>query len=230
MNRIDENLRRINEQIAEACLKTSRDERSVKLLLASKTVEPERIREAFQLGQTLFGENKAQELNQKIPFLQDLPIEWHFIGHLQSNKVKDVINSCQLIHSVDRLSLAKEINKQATKRNQRAKVLIEVNTSGEQTKSGLPPHQVMEFCHQVQEYNHIEVKGLMTIAINSSQKNKIRDCFKKLANLAEQIKSLNFPNQNMTELSMGMSSDFPIAIEEGATIIRLGSSVFGARS
>ncbi len=198
---------------------------SVHLLLASKTVEPMRIREVFQAGVALFGENKAQELVEKIPFLNDLPIEWHFIGQLQSNKVKMILPHVQLIHSLDRISLAKEIQSQAEKMNLQVNALIEINSSGEANKGGIALDQAAHFARELKKMDRIHLQGLMTVAVDGS-KEEIRSCFRRTAELMKELR----PFLEGETLSMGMSGDYEIAIEEGSNLIRLGSSVFGKRS
>jgi len=228
MDALEQNLKNINAKIAAQCAKNARSIDSVKVLLATKTVSPERIRTAARLGYKLCGENKAQELLAKRPQLADVGIEWHFIGHLQSNKVKDVID-CALIHSVDRLSLAEEISKRAQTKNQVNRILVEVNTSGDATKSGVAPESTLELCRQISTLPGIIVEGLMTIAKDSEDTEIVRSCFRKLRELSIEISEAHLKNVNMKELSMGMSQDYLIAIEEGATLLRLGSAVFGNR-
>jgi hypothetical protein len=156
-------------------------------------------------------------------------VEWHFIGHLQTNKVKDVLGRCSLIHSLDRLSLAQEIDRRAMSLDKPVDVLIEVNTSREQTKSGLPANQVIGFCKALSSFKNLRIKGLMTMAMPSENPEQVRQCFRDLKKLSEEIATLKLPHFEMKELSMGMSQDFTLAIEEGATLIRLGSAVFGER-
>jgi pyridoxal phosphate enzyme (YggS family) len=230
MSEIQQNLAEIEGHIKAACQKTGRDPAGVRVLLATKSVTPERIREAARLGYKLCGENKAQELLEKIGPLSDTPLRWDFIGHLQSNKVKDVLEHCELIHSVDRLSLAQEISKRAHGKNKTARILVEVNTSGEVNKSGIEPAGALQLCGEISKLPAITVEGLMTLALNSPDEAAVRGCFKKLRELAGQISKVNLKNIEMRELSMGMSQDYAWAVEEGATIVRLGSAVFGRRN
>ena len=219
----------IRSRIVHACEKAGRDPQSVELLLASKTVDASRVREAFHSGVSSFGENKAQELLDKVPQLTDLPIEWHFIGQLQSNKVSSILPWVQLIHSLDRLSLAQEIQKQAEKLSIHVKVLIEVNSSGEANKGGLSPAEVPEFITTLKKFDRIQIQGLMTVAIDGTDHHhtdQIRDCFRRTQLLMKKIRPLIAGDT----LSMGMSGDFETAIEEGSTLIRVGSSVFGKRA
>jgi pyridoxal phosphate enzyme (YggS family) len=215
----------IRSRMVHACERAGRDPSTVRLLLASKTVSPLRIRDAFHAGADLFGENKVQELVSKLPDLADLPMEWHFIGQLQSNKVKQILSSVKLIHSLDRMSLAEEIQKQAFKINQRVNVLIEVNSSGEENKGGIPIDQTEQFIRDLKPLDRIRICGLMTVPVNGTEK-QVRECFRKTKSLLDQVAPL-IEDQI---LSMGMSGDFEWAIEEGSTLIRVGSSVFGQRS
>jgi len=222
-------LSQIEQNIQTACRKAGRAPSTVKVLLATKTVESERLREAARLGYTLFGENRAQELLEKIAPLADLKPRWDFIGHLQTNKVKDIISHCALIHSVDRLTLAEEISKRAGHRGLTARVLIEVNTSGEDSKSGIAPAQALALAREISMLPNIAVEGLMTLAENTDNDSAVRACFRQLRELSMTLAAARLPNIEMRELSMGMSQDYVIAVEEGATLLRLGSVVFGAR-
>lgn len=226
---ISSRLREPLAAIEEATQKFDRKPGDVRLLLATKGVSNERIRAAVGLGCKLVGENTAQELKSKQPELHSLGLEWHFIGHLQSNKVKDVVDRCELIHSLDRMSLAQELHKHGTRRSRPVRVLVEVNTSREPAKSGLNLEEAESFCKYIASLSGIEVCGLMTVAVDSEDKEKVRSCFRELKMLFDRVAALNFGNFKMKELSMGMSGDYKIALEEGATIIRLGSAIFGPR-
>jgi pyridoxal phosphate enzyme (YggS family) len=215
----------VRSKMVHACERSHRDPQSVQLLLASKTVSTSRIRDAFHSGVSLFGENRVQEFLEKLPDLQDLPIEWHFIGQLQSNKVKQILPHVSLIHSLDRLSLAEEIQKQAEKLSLQANVLIEVNTSGESAKGGLRPDEIGTFLDQLEKFDRIHVRGIMTVPVDGPEP-EVRRCFQIARNLLLQIR----PRIEGDLLSMGMSGDFEWAIEEGSTLIRVGSSVFGKRA
>jgi PLP dependent protein len=228
-SQLAENLKFIEQKVLDACVKADRSRSSVKILLATKTVPSETVLKAYQLGYKLVGENKVQEMRTKQDEISNTPLEWHFIGHLQSNKVKDVLGRCRLIHSLDRLSLAQEIDRRAMSLDEPVDVLIEVNTSREQTKSGLPASQTIGFCKALGSFKNLRVKGLMTMAMPSDNEDQVRQCFRDLKMLFDEIKALNLPHFDMQELSMGMSQDFTMAIEEGATLIRLGSAVFGSR-
>jgi hypothetical protein len=197
-------------------------------MAVSKTVEPERIRQALDAGVTLLGENYVQEAREKIPAIGHVA-EWHMIGHLQTNKVKYVVNLFDWIHSVDRLELARELDKRAGQSNRRLNVLIEVNVSGEESKSGIEATQALELVQQVSLLPNINLRGLMTMPPYSDNPENSRPYFQALRKLRDDISDANIPNIHMDELSMGMTDDFEVAIEEGATIIRVGRAIFGNR-
>ncbi|GAA0892687.1 YggS family pyridoxal phosphate-dependent enzyme [Fulvivirga kasyanovii] len=227
---IKANLHSVLQRINIACLKANRDPNQVKLLLATKTVHPDNIILALNEGQKLIGENKVQEIKQKHDALKNIPHEKHFIGHLQTNKIKDVLKydvSC--IQSLDRLKLAEHLHEGLSRATRKVDVLIQVNTSGEQSKFGIHPAEAIDFIKKVAGFNTLRIKGLMTIGIFSGEENKVRQCFKTLRSIQEEVKSENMHNVWMDELSMGMSSDLEVAIEEGATIIRVGTAIFGIR-
>ena len=215
----------VRSKIIHACERSGRDPSTVTLSLASKTVDPLIIRDAFHAGVTVFGENKSQEFLEKLPSLSDLPIEWHFIGQLQSNKVKSILPHISLIHSLDRLSLAEEIQKQADRLDITVPVLVEINSSGEANKGGVPLGEAIQFIDSLKKFHRIKIQGLMTVAVDGNEE-EIRSCFRKTANLLKEVKS----KISGHTLSMGMSGDFEMAIEEGSTLIRVGSIVFGKRS
>lgn len=209
----------------------SRPENPVRIILVTKTVEVERIREALQSGLLDLGENRVQELLEKKKVLDpEMPgkIRWHLIGHLQTNKVKQVVGEVELIHSLDRLELAQEIEKQAAKRNiAKVPCLIQVNTSGEETKFGVAPEKAAELAAGMTG-PAVEICGLMTIGPLTDDEAKIRESFRKLKSLQQELKK-KFPKKNWDTLSMGMSGDYPAAIAEGATMIRVGTAMFGER-
>lgn len=223
---IAENLQSLRKNIEEICFKAGRNPSSVKLIAVSKSFGVEQIKRAIQVGQKEFGENKAQELIAKYDVLGSEVI-WHFIGHLQKNKVKLAVKAAEFIHSVDSVELAAEIQKHAEKSVKVQKILIQVKTSEEETKSGVTDKTVLSevaaFCAKAPNLNLI---GLMTIAPFTEDKNLIRKSFSYLRKLQEE---LNAEGYNLTELSMGMTSDYEIAIEEGATMLRIGSAIFGQR-
>lgn len=224
------NLNVILDRIEKACLKSNRNPDEVKLLLATKTVSPEKIKVALQANQTLIAENKVQELKEKFDDLKDIPHTNHFIGHLQTNKIKDVLKydvSC--IQSVDRLDLAEKLQQRLTFENKTIEVLIQVNTSNEESKFGIQPENTIELVRQIAQFDRLKIKGLMTIGLFSSETEKVRKCFQILKSIQQEIIKQNIPNVEMNELSMGMSGDLETAIEEGATIIRVGTAIFGQR-
>ena len=224
---IDRQLRGVTERIREASQRTGRDPKEVELVLVTKEVDPGRIKLAYDLGVRDFGENKVQDLMAK---QNKLPkdVRWHFIGSLQTNKVKLLIGQVALIHSCDRVDLAREIEKQAAKQNRTVDILIQVNTSGEETKHGFDPKSVKQAISQIMTLEHLKVCGLMTIGPNTQDQEKTRESFHTLRNLKDRLQQ-EFPNCDWCYLSMGMSSDFELAIEEGANLLRIGSAVFGPR-
>lgn len=229
MDPLVNNLAIIRNRIKKACRQVNRNPAEVQLLLATKTVDSKRINLALQQGESLIGENKVQELKQKCIAIKNLDPKVHFIGHLQSNKVKEVIKWASCIESIDRLSIAEKLHQRLTFEKKEIEVYIQVNTSSEDSKFGISPEETIKLVRQVSLLNTLHIKGLMTIGLLSSESNEIRKCFKLLKQLQEQILSLNIPNVEMKELSMGMSSDLEIAIEEGATIVRVGTAIFGER-
>lgn len=226
---LKDNLVSVEKKIQEACLRAGRRREDVTLIAVSKTKPLEDLEEAYQLGVRVFGENKVQELVDKYDSLPK-DIEWHMIGHLQRNKVKYIIDKAAYIHSVDSLRLAETIEKEAAKRNITVNILIEVNVAREESKFGLMPEELDEFISKVAEFPHIRVKGLMTIApfVEDSEEN--RSIFQRLHKLSVDIESKNVDNITMRVLSMGMTNDYEVAIEEGATMVRVGTGIFGARN
>lgn len=226
---IAENIALIQKRIESACKKCGRNPEEVKLLMATKTVEPERILEAFKTGNILIGENKAQELTDKYQALSVVKHESHFIGHLQSNKIKDVIRCADCIQSVDRFELAEKIEKRLAAENKKIDVLIQVNTSAEESKFGCTPDEAACLTEKVASLPHLSVKGLMTIGLFSAEQDKVRACFKILQEVRRNIIQKQIPGVSMETVSMGMSGDLEIAIEEGSTMIRVGTAIFGQR-
>ncbi len=224
------NIQHIEHRIQTACERSNRPIEDVKLLLATKTVIPELIKVALKNGNTLIAENRVQELKEKYEALKDTPHTNHFIGHLQTNKVKDVLK-CDVacIHSIDRLDLAEKLHQRLLFEEKTMDVLIQVNTSFEESKFGVDPDEAIALIKQVAKFSTLKIKGLMTIGLLSSENEKVSKCFRLLKSVQEQAIALNIPNVEMEELSMGMSGDFEAAIEEGATIIRVGTSIFGKR-
>lgn len=226
-----ENISAIKERMDTACLKNKRNPYEVKLLLATKTVSADRIKIALQAGYFLIAENKIQELKEKYEALKEIPHTNHFIGHLQTNKIKDLLKcdvSC--IQSLDRYELAVKLQQRLELENKTIDAFIQVNSSQEESKYGVSPEKTLDLVKQVSLMDRIKIKGLMTIGLFSAETEKVRACFKLLKNLQQQIIALNISNVEMHELSMGMSGDLETAIEEGATIIRVGTAVFGKRN
>lgn len=227
---IRHNLETIEGRITAACQRAGRQRSDVRLLLATKTVVPENIKIAFDAGYYLMGENKVQEIKEKFELLKDVPHETHFIGHLQSNKIKDILRyNVSCIQSVDRISLAEKLQKRLEFENKTINVLVQVNTSNEESKFGIAPEKAAELVRSVAAFSNIKIKGLMTIGLFDPDAEKTRPCFRLLKAISEEIKAMNIPGIQMEELSMGMSGDLETAIEEGATIVRVGTSVFGKR-
>lgn len=227
---IAENIAVIQGRIEKACNASGRDPGEVKLLLATKTVSAERIKIAFSAGVTLIAENKVQELKEKFEALKDFPHTKHFIGHLQTNKIKDLLK-CEVacIESLDRLDLAEKLQQRLEFEDKTIEALIQVNTSFEESKFGVSPEDAVELVKQVSQFDRIKIKGLMTIGLFSDEIERVRKCFRLLKDIQQQIIDLEIPNVEMNELSMGMSGDLETAIEEGATIVRIGTAIFGER-
>jgi pyridoxal phosphate enzyme (YggS family) len=224
---IAENIKHLRERIAAKCVEFERDPEEVKLIAVSKFFGVDAINEANRLGITDFGENKAQELRDKYEILGD-NVTWHFIGTLQKNKVKYAVKAATYIHSVDSLPLADEINNQALKLDKVQKILLEVKTSFEDTKSGLSSNnEVLELTKHCSTLSNIELVGLMTMAPFTDDGRIIRQSFVDLRKLKDEINQNGF---DLSELSMGMTNDYEIAIEEGATMLRIGSAIFGQRN
>ena len=225
---IPANLQNINSLIAKAALTAGRDPAAVRLVAVSKTKPPEMVEAAFLAGQTVFGENYVQELTAKAAMVQS-PVEWHFIGHLQSNKVRQISGLVTMIHSVDRLSLAEEISRQWGRLGRSCDILIQVNVSGESTKSGTTAAAALDLVRRVAELPNLRICGLMTMPPFFDDPEAARPYFRELRLLSEKIAAENIPGVLMAELSMGMSGDFEAAIAEGATLVRVGSAIFGSR-
>ncbi|MFN3870166.1 MAG: YggS family pyridoxal phosphate-dependent enzyme [Aquificaceae bacterium] len=223
-----ESLSYVEERIIKACERAGRERGHILLLGASKGVPLERIREFYTCGLSIFGENRVQEFLKKWECLKDLPINWHFIGRLQSNKVKYIIDKVSLIHSLDRESLLEELEKRAKAISKVQEVLVEVNVGGEETKGGIEPENLKAFFEKVLKAEHIKVLGLMCIPPYREDPEEVRPYFSFLRRLKEDLEK-EF-GVKLPHLSMGMSHDFEVAIEEGATIIRVGTLLFGGRS
>jgi len=223
------NLRKVEENISEACRKSGRDRKSVTLIAVTKTHPAEMIQHAYQLGIHIYGENKVQELEEKFSKLPD-DVEWHMIGHLQRNKVKYIAERITMIHSVDSYRLAETIDKEAAKYNRIIPVLIEVNMSGEESKFGAAPSETPELITSISHLSNVQVKGLMTVAPDVEDPEQNRSVFANLKKLSVDITNKNIDNVTMDVLSMGMTGDYAVAIEEGATMVRIGTGLFGKRN
>lgn len=226
---IKDNLEFILEDIDNILNRVGRDSNDVKLIAVTKTVEPKRIEEVVDFGIENIGENRVQELEEKMRYFEDR-VKYHMIGHLQTNKVKDIIDKVELIHSLDRPSLVKELNKRAKMNDIKIKTLIQVNISEEETKFGLKLEEVLPFIEKVLNYENVQIKGLMTMAPHTDDTRIIRDVFRGLFKLKEDIQARNYKNVDMDYLSMGMTNDYKIAIEEGSNMVRIGSAIFGERN
>ena len=226
---IRERLAAVQGRIESATRAAGRERGEVRLLLATKTVPPEKIRVAIEAGADLVGENRVQEVRPKYEALADLDYERHFIGHLQSNKVNALVPYVSCIQSVDRLSLADRLQGRLEREGETREVLIQVNTSGEESKFGVEPADAVEFAREVASRDALRIKGLMTIGLFSEDPEVTRPSLSALRKAAERIREAAIEGVEMKELSMGMSGDLEVAIEEGATIVRVGSAVFGER-
>ena len=225
---IKENIEKVQNIINEECIKAGRNSTEVTLIAVSKTKPVEMLNEAYEYGCRDFGENKVQELLDKYEVMPK-DIRWHMIGHLQRNKVKYIVDKVYMIHSVDSLRLAQEISKEAVKKSVTVNILIEVNVANEETKFGVKVEDAPELVREIAKLPNIFVKGLMTIAPYVEDGEKNREIFNKLRKLAVDIMSKNIDNICMDLLSMGMSGDYPVAVSEGATYVRVGTGIFGNR-
>lgn len=226
---IKENIDSILEKTAAAATRSGRNPEDITVIAVSKTVDAEKAREAVECGLINLGENRVQELVSKYEQLSGTEVKWHLIGHLQKNKVKYIIDKTVLIHSVENLELANEINKRALQHNITADVLIELNIGEEESKFGIGEENVYEFVKSMEQFENIKVSGLMTVAPFSEEPEDIRWVFRKMKEIFDKISGMKLKNTEMKFLSMGMTNDFEIAIEEGANIVRIGTAIFGAR-
>lgn len=226
---IRENLAAVHRRIDAACEAAGRPTSDVRLLLATKTVEPARVRVAIEAGETLVAENRVQEVRPKFEALADLDYERHFIGHLQSNKINALVPYVSCIQSLDRLSLARKLQNRLEREGETREVLLQVNTSAEESKSGLDPGELEGFAREISRMDALRIRGLMTIGLFTEDLELARPSLRRLYELRDQIRELNLDGVGMDELSMGMSGDLEVAIDEGATIVRVGSAVFGSR-
>jgi pyridoxal phosphate enzyme (YggS family) len=223
-------LAQIRKRIRDAAVASDRNTEKIQLVAVSKTKPKEKLIEAFEAGVTVFGENYVQEAREKFNALYTYPISWHFIGHLQTNKAKYVVKIFDLIHSVDSYKLSKELDKQARKINKVQKVLVQVNIAEEDSKSGVQSHDTLSLIRKMSLLKNLSVKGLMTMPPYFNAPEKARPFFKALRHLRNDIRNTNIPGVSMNELSMGMTGDFEVAIQEGATLVRIGTAIFGERS
>ncbi len=226
MSELQENLTRIRSRIDQACERSGRQPDSVRLMAVSKNQSPERVAQAASAGLTLFGENRIQEAKVKIPLCPS-QLEWHFIGHLQSNKSRDAVSLFHVVQGVDSLALAEELQKQAIKQARSLPILLEVNVAGESSKFGWNPDRLLAELLQLNALNRLEVHGLMTIAPYAVDPEQVRPIFRRLRELRDRCTDLL--GAPLPVLSMGMSGDLEVAIEEGATLVRVGTALFGER-
>lgn len=225
---LKENLASVEQRITEACRRAGRSRSEVTLVAVSKTMPAGRLAEAYEEGVRDFGENKPQEIRDKYPQLPE-DIRWHMIGHLQRNKIKYIIDKVCMIHSLDSVRLAEAVSAEAQKHDIVMPVLVEVNVAGESTKSGIRPEEAEAFIREISVLPNIHVEGLMTIAPYTENPEENRPIFQKLYKLCVDIRQKNLDNVSMCNLSMGMTGDYEVAIEEGATMVRIGTGIFGAR-
>lgn len=228
MGQIKDNIEEVKQRISDACQRSGRNPEEITLIAVSKTKPVSMIEEVLETGVLEYGENKVQEIQDKYPVLPK-EIRWHMIGHLQRNKVKYIIDKVSLIHSVDSVRLAEQIEEEAAKKDMAVKILLEVNVAQEESKYGFLMEEVEAAILRIKDFPHVKIVGLMTIApfVENPQDN--RKYFKKLSDLSVDIKCKNIDNVTMGVLSMGMTGDYQVAIEEGATMIRVGTGIFGTR-
>lgn len=226
---IEEQLKRVKERMHVACQTAGRNPEEVKLLLATKTVSAENINHLIDFGETLIGESKVQELQEKYPLINTKKVETHFIGHLQTNKVNAVLNHVNFIHSVDRLRLGQRLHNRLTREKRNIDILVQVNTSYEESKFGIAPEKTLQLIEELAQFDTLNIKGLMTIGKLSADPVDARKCFRLLKSIQQQVKEKNYPRVEMGILSMGMSGDLEVAIEEGSTMVRVGTAIFGER-
>ncbi|MDH7499320.1 MAG: YggS family pyridoxal phosphate-dependent enzyme [candidate division NC10 bacterium] len=225
---IKERLEEVKRRVAEAALRAGRDPEAVELVAVSKTVDVVRIAEGIQAGIRILGENRVQEAEGKIAAL-GRPVKWHLVGHLQTNKAKLAVSLFDFIHSLDSIRLAEALERHAQMQGKVVPLLVEVNLGGEESKSGISPEGLPGLLRSVSPLCHLQVRGLMAIPPFFEEAEKVRPYFRRLRELAEEISAMQIPHIEMRHLSMGMSHDFEIAIEEGATLVRIGTAIFGAR-
>lgn len=228
VQQLKKNIERVLERIEKSSLKSGRKPEEVKLIAVTKTIDPETINLAFKFGLKDFGENRVQELLKKFDYVNP-EANFHMIGHLQTNKVKYLIDKVKSIHSIDSIKIAREINKRFSEKEKSIEALIQIHTAKEETKFGLAPDELENFLQEAQNLKNIKFTGLMTIGTLTDDEKEIRRCFSLLRNLRDTYSHFSSDNIDLRELSMGMTSDFEIAIEEGSTIVRIGTAIFGER-
>lgn len=232
---IENNLLKIKQKIAKVCAQCGREPKDIYLIAVSKTFPADAIASALDYNQLDFGENRVQELLEKEPGFRDRIMHWHLIGHLQTNKVRFIVPFVFLVHSLDSLKLAQKIQNEAARADKKIKCLVQVNTSGEDQKSGCDPKYTLKLVKEISQFENIKVKGLMTVGKmmenekDPAERNIVRGNFRQLKELFEEIKTSGIPGVDMKYLSMGMTSDYEIAIEEGSNMLRIGSAIFGNR-
>lgn len=224
------NLQAVQQRMADACARAGRDPRSVRLLPVSKTVDEARLRLAWQAGCLELGENKVQEAQGKAAAMADLGIRWSLIGHLQTNKAREVARFASEFHALDSLRVAQALDQRLAVEQRTLDVFVQVNTSGEASKYGLDPIETADFVQQLPAFGNLRVRGLMTLALFSPEPEQVRPCFVRLRELRDRLRPTLPAGVSLDELSMGMSGDFEVAIEEGATVVRVGQAIFGARA
>ena len=230
IEQLRQNIATIQARIDQACVDAGRDPQEVRLLPVSKTHPAEYLRLAYAAGCRMLGENKVQEAHQKWQELEDLTdLKWSVIGHLQTNKAKYVARFASEFHALDSLRLAQALDQRLTIEDRYLDVLVQINTSGEESKYGINPEQAPELIAQLGEFSRLRVRGLMTLAMNSADREAVRGCFIQLRELRDSLQAIAPAGMQLTELSMGMSGDFELAIAEGSTIVRIGQAIFGAR-
>jgi pyridoxal phosphate enzyme (YggS family) len=229
LDSIKNNIEAIKKEIEGICLKSGKNPDDITIIAVTKTVDTDRINYAVDCGMTNLGENKVQEIMDKYEPVNK-NVKWHLIGHLQTNKVKYIIDKVELIHSVDSVKLAEEISKKALKNNLIKEVLVQVNVAKEESKFGIDIEEVISFVKTIAAFENIRVKGLMTIAPYDENPENVRPIFRQLRQKFDELAQMNIPNTDMKYLSMGMSNDYAIAIEEGANMVRIGTAIFGKRN
>ena len=228
MNQISQNLQEIRQRLDDAARRAGRDPAGVRLVAVTKTVGLNRLQEAVMAGQTIFGENYVQEARAKIAALGP-GLAWHFIGHLQSNKARGAVELFDLIHSVDRLRLAQALDQAASRLGKVQPILLQVNLAGEETKSGAAPEETQNLLSEISKMPHLKVLGLMTMPPWFPDPEEVRPYFRALRELRDRLLALNLVEGDLSELSMGMTGDFEAAVAEGATLVRIGTAIFGRR-